>query len=236
MGETSTDVGRASTAPCFPFRHQVTSLEELRGLIGTPGELAVRKELSALDAHGRTFIAHAPFVLVGTAGASGRVDVSPRGDAPGFALVLDGHTVVIPDRPGNRRIDSFQNVLENPHAGLLFVIPGVEETLRVNGRARISVEDAVLDATTIDGRRPKVAVVVEVVECYIHCAKALRRSGVWDPATWLDADEQPSAAEGFVAHLEMDVDPAVVAADLEEAYRLTLWVPGGDAETDDTDE
>jgi PPOX class probable FMN-dependent enzyme len=195
MGETSTDGGRASTAPCFPFRHRVTSLEELRELTGTPGELAVRKELSALDAHGRTFIAHAPFVLVGTAGASGRVDVSPRGDAPGFALVLDDHTVVIPDRPGNRRVDSFQNVLENPHAGLLFVIPGVEETLRVNGRATLVRDPDLLERMRAQGKTPLLALAVHVEEAFLQCAKALRRSQLWQPTTWPDRSILPSGGQ-----------------------------------------
>jgi PPOX class probable FMN-dependent enzyme len=192
MLDAPTTVIPTSTASAYPFRHPIATIEELRALIGMPGELAVRKELAALDAHCRTFIAHAPFVLVGTAGASGRVDVSPRGDGPGFALVLDEQTVVIPDRPGNKRVDSFQNVLENPHAGLLFVIPGVEETLRVNGRATLVRDPDVLERMSAQGKTPLLALAVHVEEAFLQCAKALRRSRLWQPETWPDRSMLPS--------------------------------------------
>jgi len=205
---------------------------ELRQLYRAPHEAVMLKSQPRVDAASAAFVDTAPLVVLATSSDDG-TDASPRGGPPGFVKVLDETHLAFGDLSGNNRLDSYRNIEAHPRIGMLFLIPGVEETLRVNGRARISVDDAVLDATTIDGRRPKVAVVVEVEECYIHCAKALRRSGVWDPATWLEPDEQPSAAEGFVAHLQMDVEPAVVAADLEEAYRLTLWVPGGDADEDD---
>jgi PPOX class probable FMN-dependent enzyme len=195
MAEAPADERRETTAASYPFRHPLTSLAELRGLIGSPGELAIRKELSALDAHCRTFIAHAPFVLVGTSGASGRTDVSPRGDGPGFALVLDAHTVVIPDRPGNRRIDSFQNILENPHAGLLFVIPGVDETLRVNGRATLVRDPDVLERMSAQGKTPILALAVHVEEAFLQCAKALRRSRLWQPETWPDRSVLPTGGQ-----------------------------------------
>jgi PPOX class probable FMN-dependent enzyme len=195
MAEAPTDAERATTTPSYPFRHPVMSIAELREVVGIPGELAVRKELSALDSHCRTFIAHAPFVLVGTAGASGRVDVSPRGDGPGFAMVLDAHTVVVPDRPGNKRVDSFQNVLENPHAGLLFVIPGVDETLRVNGRATLVRDSDLLERMSAQGKVPVIALAVHVEEAFLQCAKALRRSQLWKPESWPDRSVLPSGGQ-----------------------------------------
>jgi uncharacterized protein len=128
----------------IPFRDAVTSEEALRALVGRPSELAIRKEISYLDAHCRAFIARSPFVLIATSGASGRADVSPKGDPPGFVQVLDEHRLVIPDRPGNRRLDGMRNLLENPHVGLLFLIPGLEETLRVKGRAWIIRDEEIL--------------------------------------------------------------------------------------------
>jgi PPOX class probable FMN-dependent enzyme len=177
--------GQAVTASfSYPFQQTITNQDELRALIGTPGEIAIRKEIPFLDDHCRTFIANAPIVLVGTAGASGRADVSPRGDGPGFALVLDAHTLLIPDRPGNRRVDSFQNILENPHVGLLFIIPGIEETLRVNGMAMLVRDGDLMERMTAQGRSPQLAIAVQVEEAFLQCAKALKRSKLWQQETW----------------------------------------------------
>src|SRR5260370_21615555 len=126
-------------------RRPMTSTAELREMVGSPTVRAVRKQLAALDAHCRAFIAHSPFMLLGTAAPDGRCDVSPKGDQPGFVLVEDDTTVVIPDRPGNKRFDSLQNILRNPHVGLLFLIPGMDETLRVNGTAALVQDDDLLE-------------------------------------------------------------------------------------------
>lgn len=173
-----------TTTFAYPFHQTITNRDELRALIGMPGEIAIRKEIAFLDEHCRAFIAHAPFVLVGTAGASGRADVSPRGDGPGFALVLDAHTLLIPDRPGNRRVDSFQNILENPHVGLLFIIPGIEETLRVNGLAMLVRDADLLERMSAQGKTPQLAIAVQVEEAFLQCAKALKRSHLWQQETW----------------------------------------------------
>src|ERR1700738_894113 len=135
-------------------RHRLTSLAELRELLGSPNERAVRKQLATLDAHCRAFIERSPFMLLGTSGLDGRCDVSPKGDRPGFVLVEDDATVVIPDRPGNKRFDSLQNILQNPHVGLLFLIPGMDETLRVNGSAELVLDDDLLQRLAIDGTPP----------------------------------------------------------------------------------
>jgi PPOX class probable FMN-dependent enzyme len=176
------------------FKDVVTSERELRELLGSPSERAVRKDVARLDAHGRAFIARAPFVLLATADARGRCDVSPKGDAPGFVRVLDERHLVVPDRPGNKRLDGMRNLLENPHAGLIFLVPGREETLRVNGRAWVVRDGELLASLAAQGRTPVLAVGVEVEECYFHCPKAFRRSALWDPARWPDPAALPAMA------------------------------------------
>ena len=170
----------------------VGSEQELRELYGRPGQRAIAKEHPTLDEHCRAFIAHAPFLVMGTAGADGRCDVSPKGDAPGFVRVLDDRHLAIPDRIGNNRLDGMCNVLENGHVGLLFFIPGREDTLRVNGRARIAREEALLDALAVAGKRPVTALVVEVEQCFMHCARAFKRAGLWEPERWPDTATVPS--------------------------------------------
>ena len=176
------------------FEHPITTLEELRALMGEPSELARKKQIDHLDAHCRDYIAHAPFVLVGTADAAGRCDVSPKGDGPGFVHVLDERHLVIPDRPGNKRLDSVRNILENPHIGLIFLVPRYEETLRVNGRASITRDPDLLAHFEVAGKVPKLAIGVEVEEVFMHCAKAFKRSGLWDPEKWPDISDMASAA------------------------------------------
>jgi PPOX class probable FMN-dependent enzyme len=167
----------------------ITSEQELRDLYGHPGERAVAKERPVLNADCRAFIAHAPFLVMGTAGADGRCDVSPKGDAPGFVHVLDERHLAIPDRLGNNRLDGLRNILENDHVGLLFFIPGREDTLRVNGRARIARDEALLDRLAVNGKRPVTALVVEVEQAFMHCARAFKRAGLWEPARWPETTE-----------------------------------------------
>lgn len=176
------------------FTHVVTSERELRELLGWPGERAVKKDVAVLDAHARAFIARAPFLLLATANARGQCDVSPKGDAPGFVRVLDGRHLIIPDRPGNKRLDGMRNILENPHAGMIFLVPGREETLRVNGRARLVRDAELLAPLAARGRAPLLGIGVEVEECYFHCPKAFRRSELWEPARWPARDALPSMA------------------------------------------
>jgi PPOX class probable FMN-dependent enzyme len=167
----------------------VTSERELRELYGQPGVRAVAKEQPTLTADCRDFIAHSPFLVMGTAGADGRCDVSPKGDAPGFVQVLDDHHLVIPDRLGNNRLDGLRNIVENDHVGLIFLIPGREDTLRVNGRARIVRDEALLERLAVNGKRPVTALVVEVEQTFMHCARAFKRAGLWEPARWPETTE-----------------------------------------------
>jgi PPOX class probable FMN-dependent enzyme len=204
------------------FRSVVSDPEDLRALVGVPSELAVRKETAHLTAAAREFIARSPFALLATAGASGRCDVSPRGDMPGFALVLDDHTVVIPDRPGNRRTDSLRNLLENPQVGLLFVVPGTEETLRVNGRGWIVRDDEILDQAVAMGKRPLLAIAIDVQECFFHCAKAFKRAHLWEPDRWPDCSD---VIEGLIAERAKAMGTTVEAVQqqIQESYRTRMY-------------
>jgi PPOX class probable FMN-dependent enzyme len=196
----------------------------LRARYGEPSERAVRKQLSRLDKHCRAFIALSPFLVIATSGADGLADASPRGDAPGFVAVLDETTLLIPDRLGNNRIDSLQNLVDNPAIGLLFLVPGINETLRVNGRARIVTDPALLAPLAAQGKTPRSAIRVEVKEAYLQCAKALIRSRLWDPETRIERSTFPSFGRILVDQLGEDAS-RVEATDrsLEEAYRTRLY-------------
>ncbi len=175
----------------------IGTLEHLREVVGAPKPRAVAKERQRLEQVHRDWLAASPFCLVATSAADGSCDVSPKGDPAGFALALDDATVAIPERPGNRRADGYENLLVNPHVGLLFVVPGRTDTLRVNGRATL-VEDApFFDRMVVKGHRPLLALVVHVEQVFFHCGKSFLRSALWDPATW-DPEALPSRAR--IAH------------------------------------
>lgn len=163
---------------------EVTSLEELVAVVGVPLQRVAEKVRPALADLDRQWIEASPFCLLATADGHGRCDVSPKGDPSGVATVLDERTLVLPDRPGNRRVDGFRNVLENPRAGLLFLLPGRGDTLRVNGRARLVSDAPWFDDLVVRGHRPRLALVVDVEEVFHHCAKAFLRSRLWEPETW----------------------------------------------------
>jgi uncharacterized protein len=204
-----------------PFADVLTSQADLDAVYSPPHELVVRKCLDHVDAGTRAFIEAAPFVAVGTAHADGSSDVSPRGGHAGFVKVLDEKRIVIPDLNGNNRIDSLRNIVSRPHVGLLFLIPGRGETLRVNGRAWVTTADDVLDLFVDEYRRPTAAIGVEVQETYIHCAKAFRRSGLWDPSTW-HPEDGPNPMQMFVDALGLDATAEQVEADLEAGYAAGL--------------
>ena len=192
---------------------EVTSEAELRDLLGSPAPYAARKARTALHQIHRDWLAQSPLCLIATSAADGSCDVSPKGDPPGFVKVLDERTIAIPDRPGNKRIDGFRNVLSNPHVGLIHLLPGRGDTLRINGRARIVREAPFFDAMTVKGNRPVLALVVEVEEIFSHCSKAFLRSAAGTPRRW-QPDALPSRAKLSKA-LERQDDPLEV---LEEHY------------------
>ena len=206
------------------FRNVVTCPEELTALIGTPSELVIKKQLSALDAHMKTFIAESPFLLLGTVGKEGHCDVSPRGDAPGIATILDDTTLLIPDRRGNRRADSLRNILETGQIALLFMIPGMGETLRVNGQACLIRDEELLGSLAVDGKKPVVGIVVEIEECFLQCAKALIRSKLWEKSVESSRSSLPCFAQILVDQTKIE-GQTVEELDkrIEESYTNNLY-------------
>ncbi|HZO81551.1 MAG TPA: MSMEG_1061 family FMN-dependent PPOX-type flavoprotein [Candidatus Binataceae bacterium] len=164
--------------------YRITSIARLRALYGEPNPMTPRKLLTALDDTAIDFIARSPFLVLGTADAAGNQDVSPKGDAPGFVAVEDRHTLLIPDRRGNKLLFTFQNILANPHVAMIFMVPGTEETLRVNGTAELSAEPALLERLAARGVPAQLVIRVAVGECFFHCAKAFLRARLWEPQSW----------------------------------------------------
>ncbi len=181
----------------------------------------MRKELDRLDAHCRSFIAASPFLILSTGGPGG-IDVSPRGDAPGFAQVPDDRTLLIPDRPGNNRLDSLTNLLEHPDAGVLFMIPGVDETLRVRGTVALRDDLELRERFAVRGRAPALVLQVAVRTAFLHCAKAYMRSRLWDPASWPAERPVPTMGEMIHDHIAETSPPESQEAMLAR-YREGLW-------------
>lgn len=192
---------------------EVTSAAELRELIGTPNHRSATKERQRLHAIDREWLAASPFCLLATSAADGSCDVSPKGDPPGFTHVIDDTTIALPERPGNKRADGFHNLLTNPHIGLLFIVPGRGDTLRINGRARLVRDAPFFDEMIVKGHRPVLAVVVEIEQIFFHCAKSFMRSELWRPETW-----QPEALPPH-AHIVKSVqDTEETLEELERHY------------------
>jgi PPOX class probable FMN-dependent enzyme len=185
----------------------IETLDQLRAMYALPKERTVRKQLAALDGHCRRFIELSPFVVVASSGAAQALDASPRGGAPGFVRVLDAATLLIPDSPGNNRLDSLENILGTGQIGLLFMIPGVDETLRVNGAARLSCHDAHLQAFAAEKRRPKLVIEVRVAEAYLHCAKALMRSSMWAGSSQVDRSLLPTMGQMINSQTGIEAPP-----------------------------
>ncbi|MEI7597684.1 MAG: pyridoxamine 5'-phosphate oxidase family protein [Aestuariivirga sp.] len=200
--------------------------EELRARFGEVSHLASAKSRPALDTYSRQFIGLSPFLVISTADTQGRADLSPRGDPPGFVRVIDDNTILIPDRPGNNRLDTMANITANPNVGLLFFVPGFEDTLRLNGKARITDDAALLSACTVNGKQPVVGILVAVEEVFLHCAKALKRSKLWDPASRQDRGQMPTIARMILEQTATPVaepEAAKIDAAVEEEYRTALY-------------
>ena len=194
----------------------------IRELYGQPIERARLKTLRRLDAHCKRFIELSPFVCLGTQGDGG-ADVTPRGDRPGFVHIVDDLTLAMPDWPGNNRLDSFMNILDNPLVGLLFLIPGVDETLRVNGSAEISTEPAILARWDVNGKIPRSAVVITVAEAFLHCGKALIRSRLWYDDYKIDRAQLPSYGQMLKDQIEISDSAKEIEASVAQGYREKLY-------------
>jgi PPOX class probable FMN-dependent enzyme len=202
--------------------HRVQTLDELYALNGEPSDAIANKHTSYLTPLLEAFIRASPFFLVATADAEGNCDVSPKGDPAGAVKILDHRTIAIPDRPGNRRIDGHRNVIANPHVGLIFIIPNVDETLRINGRAFLTAEPELLASMAIEGRAPKLAIVVEIDEAYMHCARAFLRSGLWQPEMWPNPDTVPTLRAIMCEQKDLP-PPDESHGKRQEEYRSVLY-------------
>jgi PPOX class probable FMN-dependent enzyme len=196
--------------------HTVDSEEQLRALIGEPAPLVVAKVAPRLNPLTRRFIEYSPFLCLATSDSAGNCDVSPRGDPRGFVRILDDETLLVPERPGNRLADSLCNVLQNPRVGLLFVIPGVTDTFRVNGRATLTTDRALLEPSAVEGKVPTLGLLVDIEVAFTHCSKAFLRSQLWDPSTFVARSELPSNGE---IHRSLDEAFDAERYDLERAAR-----------------
>ena len=191
---------------------EVKSEAELRELLGTPAPRVITKERTRLHGRDVEWLAASPFCLIATSGADGTCDVSPKGDPPGFALVLDDTTIAIPERPGNKRADGFRNILANPHVGLIFVVPGRKETLRINGRARLIRDAPFFDDMIVKGHRPRLALLVEIEQIFFHCMKSFMRARLWEPESWRPEAVPPHAV------IAKSVQPRAETLDELERY------------------
>ncbi len=196
----------------------ISTEAELRELIGAPNDLVVTKIAARLNQLTRQFVERSPFMCLATSAPDGSCDVSPRGDPAGFVRILDERTVLIPDRPGNRLADSLRNILANPHVGLLFMIPGVDDTFRINGRATLVTDEELLAPSVVDGKAPKLGILVEIDECYTQCSKALIRSDLWNPERHIERSELPTSGEIMRAVREDEFDAEQYDRERAERY------------------
>ncbi len=212
-----------------PFTAILADENAVREVVGQPMELAVKKSLPKLDRYCREFVERSPFLTLATANDKGKADVSPRGDQPGFVLILDDQTLFIPERPGNKRADSLTNITLNPNVGLLFLVPGFDETLRVNGRATVVNDPALLERCAVKGKVPKLGVLVAVEEAYLHCAKAFRRAKLWDSESRQVRGEMPTLGKMILEQTAAANEPPSVAEVkvvdefVEDNYRNELY-------------
>jgi PPOX class probable FMN-dependent enzyme len=200
----------------------IADQETLRAHFGPVSALAEKKQLDHLDHHCRAFIALSPFCVLATSDGQGGVDASPRGDAPGFVQIIDDTTLLLPDRPGNRRVDSFKNVVASPGVGLLFFVPGIDETVRINGNGRVITEASLLEQVPAQGKIPVTGLLITVTEAFYHCAKALIRSKLWDPSTRIERKTFPTLGR-IIADQTSGIDAEVADAGIAEAYRSKLY-------------
>jgi uncharacterized protein len=200
----------------------IDSLQHLREIYGEPMERSVKKQLNRFDRYCRNFIALSPFLVIGSSDPAGRCDASPKGDLPGFVRVIDDTTLLIPDRLGNNRIDTLGNLLARPGVGLIFFVPGINETLRVNGRAKVTTEPELLEPLAVNGKVPRSGILVAAEEIYFHCGKALIRSDLWNPAKHVARGSWPSLGR-IIAEQIGGMDPDEAERQTAESYRTRLY-------------
>lgn len=218
-----TPSSRHRIEPAALSQDLVTSIEELEAMIDQPKETSIRKVTPCLTGLMQSFIEHSPFYLLATANNDGTCDVSPRGDPAGAIRVIDAQTLVLPDQAGNNRVDSLRNIVNNPHVGLLMLVPGSDETLRINGCATLSRNPEVLKAMPMQGKPPTLAIIVAIDEAYMHCARAFRRSQLWQLESWPEHSDVPSMASILHDQFRPQESIEEFAREREERYRKTLY-------------
>jgi PPOX class probable FMN-dependent enzyme len=220
----SSTVAASPVVTSYPFENVIATRDALRERMGVASQGAIDKEIAFIDPHARNFIEHSPFVCIATSDDQGRVDVSPKGDPAGFVKVLNQQTLLIPERPGNRRLDGFENILKNPRIGLLFFVPGRDETLRVNGKAMLIADPALLETMTWRDKVPTMATAVEVEELFFHCGKAFIRSKLWKPEKWGDVSDIATFGKILLDQTKAtDTTAEQIDCYLEDAYKKTLY-------------
>jgi uncharacterized protein len=205
------------------FQDIVRTEAELRDALGHPAQRVLDKVVRVVDEHCRRFIAVAPFMVIATIDRHGIPDVSPKGDPAGFVHVLDERTLAIPDRPGNRRLDTFRNILGNPNVGLIFLVPRSRQSLRISGKAMIVRDADLLETMTVNGKTPSHAIVVAVERVLFHCGKSLIRSGLWQPESWPDISEVSTLAQALVAHAKLAESVEDIQTMIDKNYREHLY-------------
>ena len=201
----------------------LTTEADLRTVYKQPGGGAVGKDIAQIDAHFAHFISLSPFLCIGTMGENGLCDVSPRGGEPGFVHVMDARTLAMPDRPGNNRLDSLGNITRNPGVGLLFFVPGFEDTLRVNGVARVTTDAELMVRFASDGKPPRSVMLIDVKEAYLHCVKAIKRAGLWTQETNVDRATFPTAGQVYRDQLKLEIPGEAIDASLAQDARDNLY-------------
>jgi len=203
--------------------HEITTLEDLRKIYKRPKDIAIKKQIGEIDPHARAFIEICPFLIISSNDGHGHADASPKGEAPGFVKVLDANTILIPDRPGNNRLDTLQNIVNNPGIGLIFLVPGMNETLRINGRASISTNPDLLDLCIAEKKRPISVVKVTVEAVYMHCAKAFIRSKIWDPRAQIDRAKFPTLGKIIKDQLGLKTPTGALDVAIKLTDKSTLY-------------
>lgn len=203
--------------------HDITTLDDLRKVYKRPKDIAVKKQISLIDPHAKAFIALSPFLIISSNDGAGHADASPKGEAPGFVKVLDAQALLIPDRPGNNRLDTLENIVKNPGIGLIFMVPGMNETLRINGKASLSTDPDLLELCIAQKKLPLSVIKVAVEAVYMHCAKAFIRSKLWDPEAQIDRASFPSLGKIIKDQLDLKLptgalDIAIKASDKSKLY------------------
>jgi hypothetical protein len=205
------------------FAEEITTRAQLRSYVKEPSRKVSHKVIDHIDDICARFIAAAPFAVVATRGADGRLDLSPKGDPAGFVAVLDAHTLAVPDRLGNNRVDGFENLLVHPEVGLIFLIPGIGDTLRVSGTGRIVRDPALRDRLAVSGRAPNLVLVVDVTEAFLHCPKSIVRSHLWQPAHWPETSGVPTLGEAMVKHGRLGESAEQMQAIIENDRKTRLY-------------